>query len=249
MPPGPRGRDGTADKDIEDGGSAPKRSLADILAGVLAEPLEGPAERPILAKRKRVELRLAQQRRKLSEESALQRVKKERKRRGHVPLGARAARVTELGDAYDVSIDVLMRQIATRGVVRLFNAVQQAQGGALGLGFAGGAVGVPGGGGRGDSAQRGEATGNGLSKDAFLDLLKKAPVRTAGGSPGAAYLQDDFEFGGSGKRRMKDWGRTDEATDGDGDSDEGDGLGGADAADALDAEDEGDDDDDDDDLI
>ncbi|KAG8470552.1 hypothetical protein KFE25_008973 [Diacronema lutheri] len=243
-----------------DEGARVRPSLADVLAGVLAEPLDGLAAVPILAKRKRVELRLAQQRRRAAEESALARVKRERKRRGHVPLGARAARAADVDDAYDASLDALMRQIATRGVVRLFNAVQQAQGGAPAPGMPSPRAAVGG---------RGEGGAEGLSKDAFMDLLKRAPVRAAptpvralaGGQPrappppGAAYLRDDFEFGGvAGKRRMRDWGRADGAAD-EADSDEGDGLGGTDAADALDAlgGDEGggddDDDDDDDDLI
>lgn len=65
----------------DEGPPRAKPSLADILAGVLAEPLDGPAARPILAKRKRLKLRLAQQRRKLSEEAAQQRVECECNRR------------------------------------------------------------------------------------------------------------------------------------------------------------------------
>ncbi|KAJ1628649.1 hypothetical protein T492DRAFT_1016802, partial [Pavlovales sp. CCMP2436] len=235
------------------GGARP--SLADVLSGVLAEELDasegGPSAGPILVKRKRVELRLAQTKRKAAEEAVLLRVKHERRRRGHVPLGSRATHA-DPEDVYDTSLDALMRQIATRGVVRLFNAVQQAQGGG------GGAPTEPGSGAAAARRERGEGGAEGVTGDDFLQMLRRAPVRSADkpkpGNPGAAYLRDDFEFGTKGvvhKGKMKDFDRAaDGESDGDGESDEGDGLGGADDDDDGDGATAGaDDDSDDEDLL
>jgi hypothetical protein len=134
-----------------------------------------------------------------------------------------------------------MRQLATRGVVRLFNAVQTAQG-----------VGANGGGGGGGAAgKEGE-----LSKDAFMSMLKRAPTGAAAApppQPGAAYLRDDYNFGekartakagGKAGARLKDWQGDDEGGADDDESDEGDGLGGK----GDDDDDDGDSDSDGDDL-
>lgn len=162
------------------------KSLATVIDGALAEDLGD--DIPVLAKRKRVEKRLEESQRKLAIAAAEMRTRRLQKRRGHVPLGARA--VTGAGDGHDAVLESLMRQIATRGVVSLFNAVGEAQRRAQ----------------REDKKAAGDRTA-GLSKDAFLTMLKQGTARGAAKQhvqPRAAFLRDDYDVEGDGEAQEDD---------------------------------------------
>ena len=213
-------------------------SLGDIAGGILDAQL--PEGVPILARRRGPEKRLAEAKAEEREQLAVAHAKKALKGQAHEALKSTSTS--------DLVLETMLRKTATKGVVSLFNAVRTAQkdrpdasgGGEAQAGKRrriaqqqGAAEGAESGG----TAGWGAATD--MSKDSFLDILRRGTGKaggagrqaTAGGSESAAsFLRDDFMLG---RQRAKDWGRAEEGDE----DDEEDGVGAADI------------DDDDDDML
>ena len=186
-------------------------SLGDVAASILDASLpDGP---PILARRRGPERRLAEARAEEREQAVVAKAKRSLSEQPHRALKSASAPA-------DPVLETSLRKIATRGVVQLFNAVRTAQKDDP----------EEEAGGRKAKRQRRAAPGEGaagsggaaadLSKDSFLDILRRgtgpssrasgasagrtAPSGEGAAAAGASFLRDDFMLG---RNRAKDWER------------------------------------------
>ena len=200
-------------------------SLGSIALKVLDAPLKSGA--PVLAKRKSVVAKVDDAKREEKEAAELARARRAAQTSAHQSLRARgassesgaaaaaaaaAAAVAAAGGADvarqttgDPVLETRLRRLATRGVVTLFNAVHEAQKRPA------------------EEADRKKATkrkrekaaaaADGadappLTKDSFLDILRRgsaaaaAPAPAASALPGSRFLHDDFMMG---RGRMRDF--------------------------------------------
>ena len=200
-------------------------SLGDVATHVLDIPL-GQDAPPILAKRTSHARKIDEAKREERDAATLSRAKKALAKQSHHTLRAGAT-------ATDASLETKLRKIATRGVIDLFTSVRAQQ--------------------REDAAvkpknkrQRRAATAAtlppetaqgaplDLSKDSFMDILRRGTAAGAGDGKTAPFLRDDYMLG---KSKTKDWDRAVGNAD--------DGAVGDDDDEAPDDFDDGDDDDDD----
>ena len=188
----------------------------------------GLADAPILSRRKGPEKRIAEAKAEEKEALAVAHAKRALAVTAHEPLNRKAASdAAARSGGEDLSREKMLRKIATQGVVALFNAVRGAQreGEAEAEGAAAGA------GARGAKRRRAAddarpASMDSLSKDSFLDILRRgttaqtagrasasaAPAPAAPAARGAAlasgssaaFLRDDFMMK---KARARDWER------------------------------------------
>lgn len=205
-------------------------SFGDIASSILDASL--PAGPPILARRRGPEKRLAEAKAEEREAAAVQRAKRALGEQPHRDL-----RKPE--SASDPVLETNMRKIATRGVVQLFNAVRAAQrtdddDGSAKPAKRGRREPKQGTGSRDAAADQPGGAPADLSKDSFLDILRRgtaapqpangrgrasaevapaAATNGAAGATGAGFLRDDFMIG---RHRAKDWEREEEAEEEDG---------------------------------
>ena len=202
--------------------SAARVSLGDVAASILDASLPG-GDAPILARRKGPERRIAEAKAEEREQSAVSRAKRALAEQPH-----QALRKTANVQSTDLVLETSLRKIATRGVVQLFNAVRTAQK------TDDGEDGVSKKKAKREkreeerAASRAEASAGGaaanLSKDSFLDILRRgnappskgrqgasaAPAGGSGDASGASFLRDDYMLG---KNRAKDWEREEDDDD------------------------------------
>lgn len=188
-------------------------TLGGIAASILDANLPA-GDAPILARRKSVTRILEEAKAEEREAAAVVRAKR--------ALGERAHHASASHD--DPVLETMLRKVATRGVVAIFNAVRTAQKEqpAADIEFDG----------RGRAKRRragdpdpslpsGAVAAAAQSRESFLDVLRRgssassaamaapkqrAPVETAGSANagGAGFLRDDFLLG---RKRAKDWDR------------------------------------------
>lgn len=187
-------------------------TMGDIVSGILDAPLPSGAA-PILARRRGPEQKIAQAKAEEREAATLLKAKRALKGSAHKKLKGKGAVES------DPVLETMLKKIATKGVVELFNAVRNAQ------------KDEPDqlqrkdrkrkrqdGSGDGGSDQAQSAS---LSKDSFLDVLRRGSAATANGKPpplkpaeqgpaAASFLRDDFMLG---RNRAKDYEREEEDGD------------------------------------
>ncbi|EOD10477.1 hypothetical protein EMIHUDRAFT_452681 [Emiliania huxleyi CCMP1516] len=176
--------------------AGPKVSLADVAARLLEQPLPSSSGgAPILARRSSAVRQIDDAKREEREAAAISRAKRSLATQAHTTLRTGA-------DASSAVLERQLKKIATRGVVQLFNAVRAAQKEAPEA--------AP------TKAKRkrrdpGAATAPpaaaplDLSRDSFLDILRRGTGGAKAGAPSssAAFLRDDFMLGES---KSKHWG-------------------------------------------
>ena len=199
---------------------SPSVSLGDVAASILDAPLPSrDAAVPILARRRGPEKRIAEEKAEEREAQAVSRAKRALAGQAHQKLKHAPA-------ATNPVLETNLKKTATQGVVALFNAVRMAQKEQPDsdsskakkrkrIDEAGGAA----------SAGTGAQPAANLSKDSFLDILRRGSggggaaggsrqqlarksAETSEPSSGARFLRDDFMLG---RNRHKDWEREDGA--------------------------------------
>lgn len=235
-------------------------SLGDVASRIFDGPGLGGDDAPILSRRKGPERRLAEAKAEEREQAAVAHAKRSLLVTAHEPLKRKVAGVDRkvhaaapprATSAADAVRETMLRKVATKGVVALFNAVRGAQkereaaeGGESKTGRdarptkrqrrAGGADAAN------DDAPKPAATDSLGGKDSFLDILRRGTTAKAAASAakaagqitskqdagaavrqGASFLRDDFMMG---KSRARDWERAvdDEEEDIDEEAERGD---------------------------
>lgn len=207
-------------------------SLSDVASSILDASL--PDGVPILSRRKGIEKKLAEAKAAEREQAAVAKAKRALAEQPHQSLRGMAAE----GITSDASLETELRKIATRGVVQLFNAVRAAQkdDGEETSGRkakrarreASAREGVQ------ESSRQAAVTPTDLSRDSFLDLLRRGTAAASkpsskpavvdpaasggaagdgGDGTGASFLRDNFMLG---RNRARDWERDMEETELDG---------------------------------
>ena len=178
-----------------------KISLGEIASRVLDTPLSSSAV-PILARKKSHERKLDEAKKEEREALAVTRAKKLMATQAHLTTRVKRGIDADVSGANDPVLETTLRKIATKGVVALFNQVRSAQ------------RNLPEKETKKKKRERPEAIPEGnappldLSKDSFLDILRRGSGKPAGGTagtPGASFLRDDFMLG---KSKAKDWERS-----------------------------------------
>ena len=195
---------------------APAVSLGDVAAGILDAPLSSnQAAAPILARRRGPEKRLAEAKQEERDAAALARAKR--------ALAGNAHKKLHEPSATNAALEKMLKKTATQGVVALFNAVRTAQKDTSKESSKdrkrkrqAQAVAET-----ADSGQ--DAASSGLSKESFLDILRRGSqtgsstrgkppaAHDSEEGPSARFLRDDFMLG---RHRAKDWEREDDEGDG-----------------------------------
>jgi len=208
--------------------------MASGLGAAASAILDGklPADsKPILARRKGIEQGIADAKRLEREDHEFARAKKTLAAQTHQslrPTAKSAAVVSSPTATHDPVLEKQLKKIATQGIVALFNAVRQAQG-VREETTKKGAKRQRSGDGTGPAPAGGSAVE--VTKDSFLDILRRGNAVVPGGGRGtassaqggASFLRDDYLIGK--KQRTKDFGTevAEEEKDLEGDGDGADG--------------------------